>query len=67
MAIAINCLESQVYEKLPSQPKLNLKNVSAMTFRSEKEIQESELATPKIRMRKKSRKNLRRRTEIVKI
>ncbi|XP_071939285.1 uncharacterized protein [Coffea arabica] len=43
MAIAINSLESQVYEKLPSQPELNLKNVSAMTLRSGKEIQGLEL------------------------
>ncbi|XP_071909596.1 uncharacterized protein [Coffea arabica] len=43
MAIAINRLESQVYEKLPSQPELNLNNVNAMTLRSEKRIQGSEL------------------------
>ncbi|XP_071917023.1 uncharacterized protein [Coffea arabica] len=47
MAIAINRLESQVYEKLPSQPELNLKNVSAMTSRSGKEIQGPELVIPK--------------------
>ena len=38
MAIAINCLESQVYGKLSSQPELNPKNVSAMTLRNGKEI-----------------------------
>ena len=47
MAIAINRLESQVYEKLPSQPELNLKNVSTMTLRSGKEIQEPDLMIPK--------------------
>ena len=47
MAVAINHLESQVYEKLPSQSELNLKNVSAMTLRSEKEIQGPELLIPK--------------------
>ncbi|XP_071917218.1 uncharacterized protein [Coffea arabica] len=39
MAISINCLESQVQGKLPSQPKLNPRNVSAMTLRSGKEVQ----------------------------
>ncbi|XP_027182322.1 uncharacterized protein LOC113780746 [Coffea eugenioides] len=47
IAIAINCLESQVQGKLPSQPELNLKNVSAMTLKSRKEIQGSELTIPK--------------------
>nr|XP_027101747.1 uncharacterized protein LOC113722692 [Coffea arabica] len=47
MALAINRLESQVFGKLPSQPELNLKNVSAMTLRSGKEIQGSELTISK--------------------
>ena len=47
MAISINHLESQVNEKLPFQPELNLKNVSAMTLRNEKEIKGPELVTPK--------------------
>ena len=47
MVIAINRLESQVYEKLPSKPKLNPKNVSAMTLRSRKEIQRPKLMIPK--------------------
>ncbi|XP_071918995.1 uncharacterized protein [Coffea arabica] len=47
MAVAINHLESQVYEKLRLNLKLNLKNVSAMTLRSGKEIQEPELTIPK--------------------
>ena len=47
MVIAINRLESQIYEKLSSQPELNLKNVSVMTLRSEKKIQGSEVVIPK--------------------
>ncbi|XP_027067491.2 uncharacterized protein [Coffea arabica] len=47
MAITINHLESQVQGKLPSQPELNPKNVSAITLRSGKEIQGPELVIPK--------------------
>ncbi|XP_027166489.1 uncharacterized protein LOC113766504 [Coffea eugenioides] len=47
MATKINRLESQVNGRLPSQPELNLKNVSAMTLRSGKEIQGSEPMIPK--------------------
>ncbi|XP_027150246.1 uncharacterized protein LOC113750478 [Coffea eugenioides] len=47
MAISINRLESQVNRKLPSQPELNLKNVSATTLRSGKEIQEPDLTISK--------------------
>ena len=47
MAIAINRLESQVQGKLPSQPEVNPKNVSAMILRSGKEIQGPELIIPK--------------------
>nr|XP_027067429.1 uncharacterized protein LOC113693041 [Coffea arabica] len=47
MAIAINRLESQVYGKLPSQPELNLKNVSVMTLRSGKKIQGPDLTISK--------------------
>ena len=47
MILAIDCLESQVHEKLLSQPKLNLKNVSAMTLKNRKEIQGSDLVTLK--------------------
>nr|XP_027122311.1 uncharacterized protein LOC113739280 [Coffea arabica] len=36
---AINRLESHVYGKLPSQPEVNPKNVSAMTLRSGKELE----------------------------
>ncbi|XP_071912445.1 uncharacterized protein [Coffea arabica] len=43
----INRLDSQNQGKLPSQPELNPKNVSAMTLRSGKEIQGPELVIPK--------------------
>ncbi|XP_027121945.1 uncharacterized protein [Coffea arabica] len=39
LATAINRLESHVYGKLPSQPEVNSKNVSAMTLRSGKELE----------------------------
>ncbi|XP_027167377.1 uncharacterized protein LOC113767466 [Coffea eugenioides] len=58
MAISINRLESQVNGRLPSQPELNLKNVSAMTLRSGKEIQGSELVTPKDKDEEKIEKEL---------
>ncbi|XP_027174801.1 uncharacterized protein LOC113774472 [Coffea eugenioides] len=58
MAISINRLESQVNGRLPSQPELNLKNVSAMTLRSGKEIQGPELATPKDKDEEKIEKGL---------
>ncbi|XP_027166394.1 uncharacterized protein LOC113766399 [Coffea eugenioides] len=41
MATVINRLESQVFEKLPSQSETNLKNVSAMTLRSGREVEGS--------------------------
>nr|XP_027071719.1 uncharacterized protein LOC113696515 [Coffea arabica] len=47
MATTINRLDSQNQGKLPSQPELNPKNVSAMTLRSGKEIQGSEPVIPK--------------------
>ncbi|XP_071905864.1 uncharacterized protein [Coffea arabica] len=47
MATTINRLDSQNQGKLPSQPELNPKNVSAMTLRSGKEIQGPEPVTPK--------------------
>ncbi|XP_071920027.1 uncharacterized protein [Coffea arabica] len=47
MAITINHLESQVQGKLPSQPEVNPKNVSAMTLRSGKEVQGPEPVIPK--------------------
>ncbi|XP_027183921.1 uncharacterized protein LOC113782214 [Coffea eugenioides] len=53
MAVAINRLESQVYEKLSSQPKLNLKNVIVMTLRSGKEIQGPDLTISKDKDEKK--------------
>ncbi|XP_027088528.1 uncharacterized protein [Coffea arabica] len=47
MATTINRLDSQNQGKLPSQPELNPKNVSAMILRSGKEIQGPELVIPK--------------------
>nr|XP_027083430.1 uncharacterized protein LOC113705711 [Coffea arabica] len=47
IATRINRLESQNQGKLPSQPELNPKNVSAMTLRSGKEIQGPEPVIPK--------------------
>ncbi|XP_027120707.1 uncharacterized protein [Coffea arabica] len=47
MTTIINRLDSQVNGRLPSQPELNLKNVSAMTLRSGNEIQGSEPMIPK--------------------
>ncbi|XP_027085046.2 uncharacterized protein [Coffea arabica] len=47
MATTINRLDFQNQGKLPSQPELNPKNVSAMTLRSGKEIQGSEPVIPK--------------------
>ncbi|XP_071916179.1 uncharacterized protein [Coffea arabica] len=47
MATTINRLDSQNQGKLPSQPELNRKNVSAMTLRSGKEIQGPEPVIPK--------------------
>ncbi|XP_071909545.1 uncharacterized protein [Coffea arabica] len=47
MATAINRLESHVYGKLPSQPEVNLRNVSAMTLRSDKEVEGSKLTISK--------------------
>ncbi|XP_027067463.2 uncharacterized protein [Coffea arabica] len=58
MAISINRLESQVNGRLPSQPELNLKNVSAMTLRSGKEIQGPKLLTSKDNDEEKNEKEL---------
>ncbi|XP_027181959.1 uncharacterized protein LOC113780351 [Coffea eugenioides] len=58
MATKINRLESQVNGRLPSQPELNLKNVSTMTLRSGKEIQGPELMTPKDKDEEKIEKEL---------
>nr|XP_027062676.1 uncharacterized protein LOC113689038 [Coffea arabica] len=58
MATKINRLDSQVNGRLPSQPELNLKNVSAMTLTSGKEIQGPELVTPKDKDEEKIEKEL---------
>ncbi|XP_027173018.1 uncharacterized protein LOC113772584 [Coffea eugenioides] len=47
MATTISRFDSQNQGKLPSQPELNPKNVSAMTLRSGKEIQGPEPVIPK--------------------
>ncbi|XP_027166467.1 uncharacterized protein LOC113766476 [Coffea eugenioides] len=47
MATAINRLESQVFGKLQSQPEANLRNVSAMTLRSGKEVEGFKLVNSK--------------------
>nr|XP_027102996.1 uncharacterized protein LOC113724276 [Coffea arabica] len=47
MATAINRLESHVYEKLPSQPETNPRNVSTMTLRSGKEVEGLKLVNSK--------------------
>nr|XP_027067750.1 uncharacterized protein LOC113693401 [Coffea arabica] len=47
MATTINRLDAQNQGKLPSQPELNPKNVSAMTLRSGKEVQGPEPVIPK--------------------
>ncbi|XP_027166055.1 uncharacterized protein LOC113766022 [Coffea eugenioides] len=60
MATTINRLESQVNGRLPSQPELNLKNVSAMTLRSGKEIQGPELMIPKDKDEEKIENELKR-------
>ncbi|XP_071918967.1 uncharacterized protein [Coffea arabica] len=58
MTITINRLETQVYGKLPSQPELNPKSVSAMTLRSEKKIQGLELVIPKDKDKERIEKEL---------
>ncbi|XP_027171848.1 uncharacterized protein LOC113771472 [Coffea eugenioides] len=47
LATAINRLESHIYGKLPSQPEVNPKNVSAMTLRSGKELERSKVGNSK--------------------
>ena len=47
MVFAINYLESQGKRRLPSQPKVNPKNVSTMTFRSGMEIEGPKPIVPK--------------------
>nr|XP_027099083.1 uncharacterized protein LOC113718373 [Coffea arabica] len=58
MATTINRLDSQNQGKLPSQPELNPKNVSAMTLRSGKEIQGPESVTPKDKDKERIEKEL---------
>nr|XP_027101260.1 uncharacterized protein LOC113720794 [Coffea arabica] len=58
MATAINRLESHVYRKLPSQPEVNPKNVSAMTLRSGKEVEGSKLTISKIKSEEQIEKGI---------
>ncbi|XP_071939872.1 uncharacterized protein [Coffea arabica] len=58
MATAINRLESHVYEKLPSQSVANLKNVSAMTLRSGKEVEGPKLVNSKSKSEEKIEKDI---------
>nr|XP_027097521.1 uncharacterized protein LOC113717071 [Coffea arabica] len=60
LATKVNRLESQNQGKLPSQPELNPKNVSAMTLRSGKEIQRPEPVIPKDNDEKKIENELER-------
>nr|XP_027120388.1 uncharacterized protein LOC113737344 [Coffea arabica] len=60
MATTINRLDSQNQGKLPSQPELNPKNVSAMTLRSGKEIQGPESVISKDKDEKKIENELER-------
>ncbi|ONK70278.1 uncharacterized protein A4U43_C05F32090 [Asparagus officinalis] len=48
IATTVNRLESQVGGKLPSQPEVNPKNVSAMTLRSGKEVEAPKKALKKV-------------------
>nr|XP_027096108.1 uncharacterized protein LOC113716005 [Coffea arabica] len=47
LATVINRLESHVYGKLPLQPEVNSKNISAMTLRSGKELEGSKVGNSK--------------------
>ena len=58
MTTAINRLESHVFEKLPSQLETNLKNVSAMTLRSGKEVEEPKLTNPKSKSEEEIKKEI---------
>ncbi|XP_071933567.1 uncharacterized protein [Coffea arabica] len=60
MVTTINRLVSQVQGKLPSQPEVNPKNVSAMTLRSGKEIQGPEPVIHKDKDEKKIENELER-------
>ncbi|XP_027169380.1 uncharacterized protein LOC113769101 [Coffea eugenioides] len=53
MATAINRLESHSYGKLPSQPEVNPRNVSAMTLRSGKELEGPKVESSKSKKKTK--------------
>ena len=58
MATAINHLESHIFGKLPSQPEVNPKNVSAMVLRSGKEIEGPRPVFPKDKSEEQIKKKL---------
>nr|XP_027102899.1 uncharacterized protein LOC113724171 [Coffea arabica] len=58
MATTINRMESHVFEKLPSQPEANQKNVSAMTLRNDKEVEGSKLTNSKSKSEEKIEKGI---------
>ncbi|XP_071902741.1 uncharacterized protein [Coffea arabica] len=67
MATAINRLESHVYEKLPSQPEANPKNVSAMTLRSGKEVEDLNWKIRKAKVRRRQKRRLKRKDAFARI
>ncbi|XP_027076998.1 uncharacterized protein [Coffea arabica] len=58
MATAINRLESYAYGKLPSQPEVNPRNVSAMTLRSGKEVDGPKLINSKSKSEEEIKKEI---------
>ncbi|XP_071904295.1 uncharacterized protein [Coffea arabica] len=58
LATAINRLESHVYGKLPSQPEVNPRNVSAMTLRSGKELEGPKVESSKSKSEEEIKKEI---------
>ncbi|XP_027167644.1 uncharacterized protein LOC113773904 [Coffea eugenioides] len=58
MATVINHLESQVFGNLPSQPETNPKNVSAITLRSDKKVEEPKATNLKSKIEEKIEKEI---------
>nr|XP_027118570.1 uncharacterized protein LOC113735783 [Coffea arabica] len=58
MATTINRLESHAHEKLPSQPEVNPKNVSATTLRSDKELKGPKVKNSKSKSEKEIEKEI---------
>ena len=63
IATAINHLEFHVFGKLPSQPEANPKNLSAMTLRSDKEVEGSRPVVPKEKSEEQIEKELEKEGE----